>query len=60
MSVATDIATGSSGNVLRALDAKAPPSFYWLLTLLATIGGFLFGYDTLFQTPGRTAGQAST
>lgn len=40
-------ATGSSGtNVLTTLDKRAPTSFYWSLTLLATLGGFLFGYDT--------------
>jgi sugar porter (SP) family MFS transporter len=33
-------------NVLVALDQRSPTSFYWSLTLLATIGGFLFGYDT--------------
>lgn len=34
-------------NVLAALDdARPPASFYWSLTLLATIGGFLFEYDT--------------
>jgi sugar porter (SP) family MFS transporter len=33
-------------NVLTALDEKPPTSFYWQLTLLATLGGFLFGYDT--------------
>ena len=32
--------------VLTALDQRAPTTFYWSLTLLATIGGFLFGYDT--------------
>jgi sugar porter (SP) family MFS transporter len=32
--------------VLAILDARAPTSFYWSLTLLATIGGFLFGFDT--------------
>src|SRR5260370_12122113 len=33
-------------NVLTALDDKPPTAFYWQLTLLATLGGFLFGYDT--------------
>jgi MFS family permease len=32
--------------VLGHLDRRAPTSFYWSLTLLATVGGFLFGYDT--------------
>jgi MFS transporter, SP family, arabinose:H+ symporter len=36
----------SSGNVLTTLDDRVPTSFYWQLTLLATLGGFLFGYDT--------------
>ncbi|HVV20467.1 MAG TPA: MFS transporter, partial [Pseudonocardiaceae bacterium] len=33
-------------NVLGALDRRVPTSFIWSLTLLATLGGFLFGYDT--------------
>jgi SP family arabinose:H+ symporter-like MFS transporter len=37
---------GVSSNVLTTLDERAPTSFYWQLTLLATLGGFLFGYDT--------------
>ncbi|NUR27946.1 MAG: sugar porter family MFS transporter, partial [Catenulispora sp.] len=35
-----------TGGVLGALDARTPTRFYWSLTLLATIGGFLFGFDT--------------
>src|SRR5579875_2810079 len=36
----------SSRSVLTALDNQRPTAFYWQLTLLATLGGFLFGYDT--------------
>ncbi len=33
-------------NVLAELDQRVPTRFYWQLTLLACLGGFLFGYDT--------------
>ena len=36
----------ASRDVLTALDDHKPTAFYWQLTLLATLGGFLFGYDT--------------
>ncbi|HEY1775122.1 MAG TPA: sugar porter family MFS transporter [Solirubrobacteraceae bacterium] len=33
-------------DVLSELDNRSPTAFYWKLTLLSTLGGFLFGYDT--------------
>jgi MFS transporter, SP family, arabinose:H+ symporter len=35
-----------TGDVLTRLDEQPPSRFYWQLTLLATVGGFLFGYGT--------------
>jgi SP family arabinose:H+ symporter-like MFS transporter len=43
----TQTESGESGtSVLTTLDDRIPTTFYWQLTLLATLGGFLFGYDT--------------
>ena len=36
----------AASNVLTTLDGQKPSAFYWQLTILATLGGFLFGYDT--------------
>ncbi len=36
----------NSDPVLKQLNGKITTRFYWATTLLATIGGFLFGYDT--------------
>jgi len=38
--------TMSERDILGTLDSRTPTRFYWSLTLLATIGGFLFGFDT--------------
>ena len=32
--------------MLDVLDQRQPTAFYWKLTILACLGGFLFGYDT--------------
>ncbi len=32
--------------LLDNLDSKNTTTFYWSVTILATLGGFLFGYDT--------------
>jgi len=41
-----DADDGQSVGALERLDGNVPTRFYWQLTLLATIGGVLFGYDT--------------
>jgi sugar porter (SP) family MFS transporter len=46
MAQATTEHRDPGSSVLSRLDDRKPTAFYWQLTLLATLGGFLFGYDT--------------
>src|ERR1700755_3112918 len=39
-------AANGRSNILTKLDQRVPTRFLWQLTLLATLGGVLFGYDT--------------
>jgi SP family arabinose:H+ symporter-like MFS transporter len=41
----TDGQPGSEG-VLAKLDSQVTTKFYWYLSILSCVGGFLFGYDT--------------
>ena len=42
----TQTGEGAGTNVLDVLDQRQPTAFYWKLTILACLGGFLFGFDS--------------
>lgn len=42
----SDVSTSDETDPLQRLDGRKPTAFYWKLTVLATLGGFLFGFDT--------------
>jgi MFS transporter, SP family, arabinose:H+ symporter len=46
MSTSAGVGQPPEVGVLDGLDTRPVSSFYWYLTLLACVGGFLFGYDT--------------
>ena len=46
MSETTTERSSRRDDVLSRLDSNVPSRFLWSLTLLATLGGFLFGLDT--------------
>lgn len=44
--MSNEIGNPSLQDLLRVLDNNRVNRFYWLITILAAVGGFLFGYDT--------------
>ena len=58
MTTASGSERGTSVGVLSGLDRQTTTGFYWYLTVLACIGGFLFGYDTAVSCLNRTTDSA--
>jgi hypothetical protein len=51
--------TRSEQDALSDLDERIPTWFYWQLTLLATVGGFLFDYLSVEEINDRFSEAAS-